>query len=63
MVMAAKRKPNRELAEVLRLSERAAHRRRLGEFPFSLAELEKVGEWLAVDPETFLTGRGLEDAA
>lgn len=62
MVMAAKRKPNRELAEVLHLSDRAAHRRRLGQFPFSFGEIEKVGAWLEIDPETFLTGRGLEDA-
>lgn len=62
MLMAAQRRTNGELAEVLNLSERAAQRRRLGEHPFSLAELEAVGEWLGVEPMSLLSGRGFAEA-
>lgn len=62
MLMAARRKSVKELAAILHLSERAAQRRNAGEYPYSLAELETVGAWLGVDPETFLTGRGLDAA-
>lgn len=62
MLMAARRKSVKELAAVLHLSERAAQRRNAGEYPYSLGELETVGAWLGVDPETFLTGRGLDAA-
>lgn len=61
MLMAARRKSNKELAEVLCLSDRAAMRRRHGEQEFTLSELEKVAGWLGVDPISLLTGRGLEE--
>lgn len=62
MLMAAHKKSVKELAKLLNLSDRAAQRRRAGEYPFALSELEKVGAWLNVTPETFLTGRGLDEA-
>jgi hypothetical protein len=63
MTMAARQKTVRELAAVLNLSDRAAHRRRSGSQPFSLQELEVIGRWLNVDPVVLLTGVGLEDVA
>lgn len=62
MLMAAQRKTVKELATLLHLSDRAAQRRRSGDYPFSLRELEDVGKWLGVAPETFLTGRGMDEA-
>lgn len=63
MTMAARQRTVRELASVLHLSDRAAQRRRAGEHPFSLRELEIIGKWLGVDPVVLLTGIGLEDVA
>lgn len=62
MLMAAQRRTNGELAHVLNLSERAAQRRRLGQHPFSLAELEAVGSWLGVEPMSLLSGRDFAGA-
>lgn len=59
-VMAARRRTNKELAELLFLSPRAAMRRRLGELAFTLSEIERVAEWLEVDPQVLLSGVGLE---
>ncbi|MDN4615963.1 helix-turn-helix transcriptional regulator [Leifsonia sp. F6_8S_P_1B] len=63
MLMAARRATNRELAEVLGLSERAAQRRRQGHLEFSLSELELVANWLEVDPAALLSGRGIGGGA
>jgi transcriptional regulator with XRE-family HTH domain len=60
MLMAARRATNRELAQVLGLSERAAQRRRQGHLEFSLSELELVAAWLDVDPAALLSGYGLD---
>lgn len=61
MLMGAYRKSNKDLANVLNLGERQALRKKNGEEPFRLAELEAVGEWLGVEPEILLTGRGFPE--
>jgi len=59
-LMAARRVTNKNLADCLHLSPRAATRRRLGEYPFSIAEVEKVAALLKVDPQVILSGRDFE---
>lgn len=61
--MAARRATNRELAEVLGLSERATQRRRQGHLEFSLSELELVAAWLDVDPAALVSGRRVDGGA
>lgn len=52
-----------ELASVLGLQQRAAKRRYDGEQDYSLAELERVAEWLDVSKEELAMGRMPERAA
>lgn len=56
--LARQRRPQRELAEAIGLSQQAASRRLCGEVPFDIAELAKVAELLGVPIEHFLAARG-----
>lgn len=62
MLMAAHRKSNKDLATLLELSERQALRKKNGEEPFRLRELETVALWLGVEPESLLSGAGIPEA-
>jgi len=61
--MAGARKTNKQLAEVLHVSERAAMRRRLGEVEFSLNELETVANWLGLSIYDLMTTSRLAAAS
>ena len=63
MIMAAKRKSVKDLAEIIHLSERQAQRLHKGQLAFSIAQVEAIAEWLDVDEITIFAGRGLEAVA
>ncbi len=63
MLMAAKRRSNRQLAELLHMSERNALRKKNGEQEFTLGELEALGHWLDVEPAALLSGRDIDVVA
>lgn len=52
--LARQRRPQRDLAEAIGLSQQAASRRLCGEVPFDIAELAKVAALLGVPIEHFL---------
>jgi transcriptional regulator with XRE-family HTH domain len=60
--LARQRRPQRDLAEAIGLSQQAASRRLCGEVPFDIAELAKVAELLRVPIEQFLPERRTEQA-
>lgn len=61
--LARQRRPQRDLAEAIGLSQQAASRRLCGEVPFDIAELAKVAELLRVPIEQFLPERRTEQGS
>lgn len=55
--LARQRKPQRQLGEVIGLSQTAAWRRLKGDIPFDVAELDKIADWLGVPLANFFPER------